>query len=154
MDSVKEGIRLNLIELLEKTGKKRTDLAKVCGVGKSAVSNWVNGDSSIDVERIPAICEFFEITIDDFFGRSQQLEPAPDLTPDEQELVDCYRATIGVGKRAILRTARMFRDELAAEDGWVDRTPQELIDAPRHEFSAADAEWLAQEARRRYEEGE
>ena len=48
----------------------------------------------------------------------------------------------------------MFRDELAAEDGWVDRTPQELIDAPRHEFSAADAEWLAQEARRRYEEGE
>ena len=91
MDSVKEGIRLNLIELLEKTGKKRSDLAKACGVGKSAVSNWASGDSSIDVERIPSICEFFGITIDEFFGRSRELEPTPDLTSDEWELVSNYR---------------------------------------------------------------
>lgn len=107
MDSVKEGIRLNLVELLEKTGKKRVDLAKACGVGKSAVSNWANGDSSIDVERIPAICEFFGVTIDEFFGRSQQLEPRPYLLPDEQELVDIYRQVSDGEKELILNHAKM-----------------------------------------------
>lgn len=112
MDSVKEGIRLNLVELLEKTGKKRSDLAKACGVGKSAVSNWVSGESSIDVERIPSICEFFNVTIDDFFGRSRQLEPEPDLLDDERELVQLYRDLYPFAKRAILNTARMFHEDI------------------------------------------
>jgi len=108
MDSVKEGIRLNLIELLEKTGKKRTDLANACGVGKSAVSNWVSGDSSIDVERIPAICEFFEITVDDFFGRSQQLEPTPDLTDNELELIGLYRDMSEKNRSLLIEIAGVF----------------------------------------------
>jgi len=111
MDSVKEGIRLNLIELLEKTGKKRSDLAKACGVGKSAVSNWASGDSSIDVERIPAICEFFDITIDDFFGRSQELEPEPDLSTEEHELIDIYRNLAEPRQKLLLGVAEAMLDD-------------------------------------------
>ena len=110
MDSVKEGIRLNLVELLEKTGKRRSDLAKACGVGKSAVSNWVSGDSSIDVERIPSICQFFNVTIDEFFGRSRQLEPIPELSPDEYRLVSFYRSANEHGKKSIMSEAIHISD--------------------------------------------
>lgn len=106
MDSVKEGFRLNLIELLEKSGKKRADLAKACGVGRSAVTNWASGDSSIDVERIPAICDFFGITIGEFFGRAEELEPARGLTDEELELLEALRSADNEGKRTILSVAR------------------------------------------------
>ena len=111
MDSVKEGFRLNLIELLEKSGKRRSDLAKACGVGRSAVSNWASGDSSIDVERIPAICDFFGITIGDFFGRAEELEPAPSLTEEESELLEALRSADDEGKRTIMSVARALRRE-------------------------------------------
>ena len=105
MDSVKEGFRLNLVELLEKSGKKRADLAKACGVGKSAVTNWTTGESSIDVERIPAICEFFGISIGDFFGRAEALEPQPILSGEESMLLEYFRRADEDGQRTILSVA-------------------------------------------------
>ena len=106
MDSVKEGFRPNLVELLEKSGKKRSDLAKACGVGKSAVTNWTSGDSSIDVERIPAICEFFNITIGEFFGRAEALESTRKLSSEEQALIEFFNKADDEGKRVILTVAR------------------------------------------------
>ena len=148
MDSVKEGIRLNLIELLEKTGKKRSDLAKACGVGKSAVSNWASGDSSIDVERIPAICKFFGITIDEFFGRSQELEPAPDLTPDEQQLVGLYRSTNEFGQHSIVTLARQMAESCPRPKPGdfphlylSDEMSDEEVDARVAAYEAALEEW-------------
>lgn len=112
MDSVKEGFRLNLIELLEKSGKKRSDLAIACGVGKSAVTNWTSGESSIDVERIPAICEFFGISISDFFGRAEALEPAQNLSVEESTLLEYFRKADDDGKATVLSVARAFAKEV------------------------------------------
>ena len=111
MDSVKEGFRLNLVELLEKSGKKRSDLAIACGVGKSAVTNWATGKSSIDVERIPAICEFFGISIGEFFGRAEALEPALELTSEESALIEFFKHADDEVKRTILNVARAIARE-------------------------------------------
>lgn len=110
MDSVKEGIRLNLIELFEVTGKKQIDLAAKCGVGRSAVSNWISGDTSIDVERIPAICEFFGISVSKFFGRSEELESSLrlSLSSDEESLIEMFRACDERQKSAVLEALRSF----------------------------------------------
>lgn len=99
MDTVKEGIRLNLIELFEKSGKKSSDLADVCNVQRSAVSNWKSGKNSIDIELIPTICEFFGISIDAFFSRAKQLEP---LEQDEEELLCYYRMLPPEAQHAII----------------------------------------------------
>lgn len=108
MDSVKEGIRRSLAELLATSGKRNVDLAYACGVGKSAVSNWLSGKSSIDVERIPAICDFFGITADEFFGRSEAMRPGLDLGEDETELLRLYSEMDAVQKGTILTIARQF----------------------------------------------
>ena len=112
MDSVKEGFKLNLIELLEKSGKKKSDLAKACGVGKSAITNWTKGASSIDVEHIPAICDFFGITIGEFFSRAEELEPIQKLTIEESTLLDYFNRADYEGRQTILSVARAVSKEV------------------------------------------
>ena len=102
MDTVKEGIRLNLLDLLEKSGRKKSELADALGVQRSAVTNWTNGSSSIDIERIPGICQFFGVDVGAFFSRSEELEPAEKLTSDERELVGYFRQLPPNGKHAVL----------------------------------------------------
>lgn len=108
MDTVKEGIRLNLIELLETTGKKSSDLADACSVQRSAVSNWKSGKNSIDIELIPTICEFFDISIDAFFCRAKQLEPLEVFSDEEEELIELFRMLPPKGKHAVLVGLRDF----------------------------------------------
>ena len=108
MDTVKEGIRLNLLDLLEKSGRKKSELADALGVQRSAVTNWTNGSSSIDIERIPGICQFFGVDVGAFFSRSEELEPAEKLTDDEKEIVELYRSLPPKGKHAVLVGLRDF----------------------------------------------
>lgn len=94
MDNVKQGIRYTLIDLMETSGTRNIDLAEAVGVGKSAVTNWLRGSSSINIENIPAICDYFHITVDEFFGRAKDnAQNAPEsLTADEKRLLEAYRA--------------------------------------------------------------
>jgi len=107
MDSTKEGIRRNLVELLATKDKRNSDLAKACGVGRSAVSNWISGESSIDIERIPAICEFLEVSIDEFFGNSKKFaKQTSDISQNETELLDIYRSLNAYGREQLMTFAR------------------------------------------------
>lgn len=107
MDSTKEGIRRNLVELLATKDKRNSDLAKACGVGRSAVSNWISGESSIDIERIPAICDFLDVSIDEFFGKSKKYgQQALDISSDESELIDIYRNLNAHGREQLMTFAR------------------------------------------------
>lgn len=115
MDTVKEGIRRNLADLIANSDKKKVDLAKACGVGRSAVTNWVNGESGIDIERIPAICTFFGVSIDEFFGRARDMEPIPDgqrqmlpLSNAEEELITCFRSLEQWEQQMVLSQVNMM----------------------------------------------
>ena len=110
MDTVKEGIRRNLVEMLALSGKRNVDLAEACGVGKSAVSNWLSGKNSIDIELIPTICDFLNISVDEFFGRSKAMQPAPALSPDEQQLVDLYRKLDARQRARVMEEMRDYAD--------------------------------------------
>ena len=144
-------------ELFEESGMSVQAFADKAGLKYGTAYDIAKGVSK--VENIGAgafvrIAHVFGKTADELLSDIPQLEPSPDLSPDEQELVDCYRATIGFGKRVILNTARMYRDELAAADGWADEFSQEFHDIPPHEFTSDDADWLLEEAKRKFEEGE
>lgn len=101
MDTVKEGIRRTLADLMAMSGKRNIDLADACHVGKSAVSNWLSGKNSIDIELIPVICDFFGVTVDEFFGRSKSMQPTV-LSSDERELLSTYRGASPTARAAIL----------------------------------------------------
>lgn len=120
MESVKEGIRRNLMELMAVSDTRNIDLADACGVGKSAVSNWLAGKSSIDIERIPLICDFFGISVDEFFGRAKHMEPSASLTADELALLETYRAASPIARKAMLATVGALADNIGEGVGFSD----------------------------------
>lgn len=125
MDTVKEGIRRNLAGLIAASGKRNVDLATAIGVGKSAVSNWVNGNSSIDIERIPAICDFFGVTIDEFFGRAKEMQPN-NMSDDEEELL-LYRSMHTRERQLVLENARAFAQLSGSGVASDDRTVKGVV---------------------------
>lgn len=55
-------------ELRKRDGRKQEDLANALGVTAQAVSRWELGGSYPDMSMIPAIANYFHITIDALFG--------------------------------------------------------------------------------------
>lgn len=55
-------------ELRKRDGRKQEDLANALGVTAQAVSRWESGGGCPDVSMIPAIANYFHITIDALFG--------------------------------------------------------------------------------------
>jgi len=56
-------------ELRKAKGVKQDDLAAAVGVSAQAVSKWENGGTP-DTELLPAIADYFDISMDRLFGRS------------------------------------------------------------------------------------
>ena len=55
-------------ELRKRDGRKQEDLATALGVTSQAVSRWEANGGYPDIEMIPAIANYFGITIDELFG--------------------------------------------------------------------------------------
>ena len=55
-------------ELRRRDGRTQDNLAESLGVTAQAVSRWESGGSYPDMEMIPAIANYFHISIDELFG--------------------------------------------------------------------------------------
>lgn len=53
--------------LIEQSGKTANGLAEKCGVSRQAVSLWRKGNTSMNVDKLPMICAYLDISISDFF---------------------------------------------------------------------------------------
>jgi transcriptional regulator with XRE-family HTH domain len=60
------GLKIKELRQLKKVTQE--ELANAVGISTQAVSKWENGGTP-DIELIPQICDFFEITIDELFDR-------------------------------------------------------------------------------------
>ena len=117
----KSDIQYVISTLMKESGRKGSELADALGVSRAAVSNWMNGKNSIDIELVPKICDFFGITVDEFFGRSE----ASHLTLEESSLLDMFRSLNDRGRARLLEEAEMMtRSEMFAksEDNQIQRT--------------------------------
>ena len=55
-------------ELRHRDGRTQDALAEALGVTAQAVSRWESGSSYPDMENIPAIANYFHVSIDELFG--------------------------------------------------------------------------------------
>ena len=61
-------------ELRKRDGRTQDNLAEALGVSAQAVSRWESGGSYPDMEMIPAIANYFHVSIDELFGYSKDRE--------------------------------------------------------------------------------
>lgn len=57
-------------QLRQRDGRKQEDLANALGVTNQAVSRWEASGGYPDMEMIPAIANYFNVSIDELFGYS------------------------------------------------------------------------------------
>ena len=69
---VKIGTKIK--ELRHRDGRRQEDLANTLGITYQAVSRWESGAGYPDMEMIPAIANYFNVSIDELFGYSKERE--------------------------------------------------------------------------------
>lgn len=87
------------------------DLARACGVARQSVASWMNGNSSVDVELIPTICDYFGISVNEFFGQDDV-----DLSYKEKKIIDSYRSCSLQGQDFIYDQAMLALKNFPAEE--------------------------------------
>ena len=103
----KDAIRENLARLMKESGTKNVELARAVNVSKAAVTNWLNGSNSIDMDLVPRICAFFGVTVDEFLSVGKS---ASSLSAEEQRLIDCYRRMKPRFRRDLMTLAESMAD--------------------------------------------
>lgn len=84
-------------ELRKRDGRKQEDLANALGVTCQAVSRWEANGGYPDMEMIPAIANYFNVSIDELFGYSKDreeklkniLEKAEKAINEQGDLTEC-----------------------------------------------------------------
>lgn len=70
--NIKMGEKIQFLR--KRDGRKQEDLANAIGVSPQAVSRWEANGGYPDMELIPAIANYFNISIDELFGYSKDRE--------------------------------------------------------------------------------
>ena len=84
-------------ELRRRDGRKQEDLANALGVTNQAVSRWEANGGYPDMEMLPAIANYFHVSIDELFGYSKDreeklksiLDRAEKALNEQGDMTDC-----------------------------------------------------------------
>lgn len=84
-------------QLRQRDGRKQEDLANALGVSPQAISRWEANGGYPDMELIPAIANYFNISIDELFGYSKDrqeklksiLEKAEAALNEQDDMTEC-----------------------------------------------------------------
>lgn len=82
-------LRERLEQAFRESDYDRVDLAARAGVSTQAVYKWLK-TGKINVDNLPIIADFFDRSIDWFFGREKPNAVPP--SRDEREWLDIYRS--------------------------------------------------------------
>lgn len=67
-EDIKKKVAENIYKYRKKAGLTQKQLAERLGVKNTAVSNWENGQNSIDTELLFRVCDVFGVTINEMYG--------------------------------------------------------------------------------------
>ena len=118
-------------ELRRRDGRTQEDLADALGITSQAVSRWESGGSYPDMEIMPALANYFGVTIDELFGYHNDREKKIDAiierinefgirSRDDDEWVDECLAILREGLAEFPQNERLIITlaETLSEAGW------------------------------------
>lgn len=86
VSEIRENVKRNMARFLNEKGITQKDFAKKLGVSAPAVSNWLRGLNTPDIEMIAKICGVLDVSVNELFGLTKE-----SLTPFERRLLFQYR---------------------------------------------------------------
>ena len=104
MNDIRETLRINLEHQLKKSGLTQKQLAEQLGISPSAVTNWIRGKNSPDIEYIAIMCDIFNIGISDLLVPSTT-KKAPALSRSDiqkQRLIENYEKLNPLGQEKLV----------------------------------------------------
>ena len=107
-------------ELRKEKGLTAQYLAKQLKFSKNLVYEWEKGRSQPNVETLIEISHIFDVTVDYLVGNSDELGnvgTTEQFSPEELELVKCYRGIGNAERLALLTTAKSFYSQAKARAG-------------------------------------
>lgn len=133
-EDVRSALTQNLNELLRIKGIKAIDLAETAGVSKSAVSHWLAGDNSPNIEILAKICLAYDVKL------SEMLNEKIEISYGNKELLKKYSSLDDYGKEAVNSILDVEFKRCNSENNVIDMT----IELPMSELpaSAGTGIWL------------
>ena len=110
-------------ELRKRDGRKQEDLAKALGVTPQAVSRWEGNGGYPDMGMIPAIANFFHVTIDELFGYDNDRETKVREYNEQASLM----MTKGEKTQEIITFLRKGLEEFPTESSLKERLGHALV---------------------------
>lgn len=105
MSEIREMLRVNLKDRIKKSKYNQKELASELGVKPSAVSYWINGNNSPDIEMIAKICDLLNIRFSDLITY-----PPCEIDNKKAQLLENYQCLNDVGKAKLIE----YSDDLVS----------------------------------------
>jgi len=87
MGTIRDNVKKNLGYYLSLKGISQKELAEKLNVSQSAVTNWIKGKNSPDIELVAEICEILNISVIELFGTDTNEQ----YTDTERQIISQYR---------------------------------------------------------------
>lgn len=87
LTEIRKNVQINLKYYLKIKKISQKELSKKLNVSQSAVTNWIKGSNSPDIEMVAKICDILDISVNQLFGT----EKTNEYTINEKLLILHYR---------------------------------------------------------------
>lgn len=81
MGEIRDNVKKNLGYYLTLKGISQKELADKLNVSQSAVTNWIKGKNSPDIEIVAQICNILDISVNELFGKNDNT-----LNPNTEQI--------------------------------------------------------------------
>ena len=96
MSVIRDNLQSNIIALLKEKKLSQKKFAELLGVTQTAVTNWVKGKNSPDIELIAKMCEIFNVKF------SELVNFEPEVNIQKKTLINNYDMLNDSGKEKLL----------------------------------------------------
>lgn len=99
MGEIRNNLKKNLSYYLDLMNVSQKTLSEKLNVSQAAVTNWVKGKNSPDIETVSEICDFLNIKMSDLLGENKNINK---LDEKDNSLISKYNQLNELGQSKLM----------------------------------------------------
>lgn len=99
MGEIRNNLKKNLSYYLDLMNVSQKPLSEKLNVSQAAVTNWVKGKNSPDIETVSEICDFLNIKMSDLLGENKNINK---LDEKDNSLISKYNQLNELGQSKLM----------------------------------------------------